>query len=118
MVGRRHSDAMPSLSDTVTVRLSRGDDALALERLAALDSQEAAPPSPVLLGEVNGEVWAALSLADGSVVADPFRPTSTLVRLLHVHALASERGPRASASPLRTLTGDARNRRRWRPVGR
>jgi hypothetical protein len=69
----------------VTLRFGFPDDALALARLATLDS--ARPPvGPVLLAEVGGELWAARSLADGAVVADPFRPTAPLVELLNARA--------------------------------
>jgi hypothetical protein len=69
----------------VTIRYAFPDDARALVRLATLDSRE--PPSvPVLLAEVDGELWAALSLSDGAVVADPFRRTTALVELLGARA--------------------------------
>jgi hypothetical protein len=69
----------------VTLRFAFGDDAQALTRLAALDSSEP-PASPLLLAEVSDELRAALSLADGSVVADPFHPTVALVELLRARA--------------------------------
>jgi hypothetical protein len=66
---------------SVSIRRAGPHDAPALCRLAALDS--AAPLcGEVLLAEVDGEARAALSLADGSVVADPFRRTAALVDLL------------------------------------
>jgi hypothetical protein len=69
----------------VTIRYAFPDDARALARLATLDSREA-PSAPVLLAEVDGELWAALSLTDGVVVADPFRRTTALVELLGARA--------------------------------
>jgi hypothetical protein len=36
----------------------------------------------VLVAEVGGELWAAISLDDRHVVADAFRPTGELVALL------------------------------------
>jgi hypothetical protein len=74
--GRRHSaDA------AVTIRLARPEDAEPVARLAALDSQRA-PEGPLLVAEVDGELWAARSLADGASVADPFRPSGEMVLLL------------------------------------
>ena len=66
------------------------------ERLAALDS------SPVLEGEVlvafvDDEPWAAISLHDGRVVADPFRPSAHAVELLRVRARHLQGQPRAGA---------------------
>jgi len=42
--------------------------------------------SEVLLAEVDGELRVALSLADGSQIADPFFPSLHLVELLRTHA--------------------------------
>ena len=70
----------------ITIRLAVQDDHLALARLAALDSAEEVPGGRVLLAEVNGELRAALSLRDGSAIADPFHPTVDIVDLLRAHA--------------------------------
>ena len=69
----------------VTIRHAFPDDALALVRLAALDSREP-PAQPVLVAEVDGELRAALSLRDGAVAADPFHRTQALVELLRARA--------------------------------
>lgn len=74
---------------TITIRPAYGDDEPALRRLAALDSAPGVPPAPVFLAEVDDELRAALSLRDGSVIADPFHPTLDLVALLRAHARAS-----------------------------
>jgi hypothetical protein len=68
-------------TSTVTIRYARQADTDALERLAQLDSQ-AAPQGAVLVGEVSGEIWAAVSLGDYQVIADPFRPSGELAFLL------------------------------------
>jgi hypothetical protein len=65
----------------VTIRYARTADADALDRLAQLDSQSA-PDGPVLVGDVGGEIWAAVSLSDYQVIADPFRPSGELAFLL------------------------------------
>ena len=69
----------------VTIRHAFPDDALALWRLAALDSREA-PAQPALVAEVDGELRAALSLRDGRVIADPFHGTQAVVDLLQARA--------------------------------
>jgi hypothetical protein len=76
----------------ITIRPCFGDDHSSLRVLAALDSAEI-PPSPVLLAEVDGQLRAALSLQDGSVIADPFFPTVHLVELLKTRAAASAPAP-------------------------
>ncbi|MGH2914572.1 MAG: hypothetical protein ACRDMX_06260 [Solirubrobacteraceae bacterium] len=74
------------LEAQITIRPGYGDDLEQLTRLAELDSAAAPPPAPLLLAELDGELAAAISLADGTVIADPFRPTERLVALLRAHA--------------------------------
>jgi hypothetical protein len=82
------------------------------DRLAELDSQRPLT-GPALVGEIDGKPAAAISLADGRVVADPFRHTAQLVSLLRMRARAlreAEREPsvsrrlRAAVRPLRAAT--------------
>jgi hypothetical protein len=90
-------DAMAAFAATVTLRFAGFDDAPDLLRLAQLDS--ARPLSePILAGEVAGRMVAALSLADGRAIADPFVPSAGVVELLRARA--------------RQLTDTGR--RRWR----
>ena len=74
-----------SVDESVTLRFAFPDDALALARLTALDSSETLS-EPVLLAEVSGELRAALSLASGATVADPFHPSAALIDLLRARA--------------------------------
>jgi hypothetical protein len=88
-------------SDAIVIRTASHADEGVLRRLAALDE---APPiaRPALLAEVDGVPRAALALASGRVVADPFARTTALVALLRLRAelLAGARLP-AGASRLR-----------------
>jgi hypothetical protein len=77
---------MNSQTAQITIRPGYADDYDALTRLAALDSSPAVPPRPVLLAEVDGALRAALSLRDGSCIADPFFATAGLLALLRTHA--------------------------------
>ena len=84
-------------STSVTIRYARPDDALALLELADLDSSHA-PHGVVLVAEVDGRLWAALSLDDGHAVADPFRPSGELSFLLVERARQIQKTmPRARA---------------------
>ncbi len=85
---------MNSPTAEITIRLAYADDELALMRLAALDSAPAVPPAPRLLAEVDGEPRAALSLHDGSAVADPFAPTAEVLELLRRRAAHLQRPAR------------------------
>jgi hypothetical protein len=61
----------------ISVRHARPDDAEALGVLAKLDSSHA-PRGAVLVAEADGELWAAVSIDDGHVIADPFKPSGEL----------------------------------------
>jgi hypothetical protein len=83
----RGPEAPPQFDgSTLTIRFAFPDDALALGRLATLDSRDQPPPGPLLVAEADGELRAALSLGDDSVIADPFHPTAGLVELLRTRA--------------------------------
>ena len=70
----------------ITIRFAYPDDTAALARLATLDSKPV-PRGPLLVGEVAGELWAAVSITgEGPPIADPFRYTSELVALLQERA--------------------------------
>jgi len=88
----------------VTIRFSRDADAAALRRLAVLDSARV-PDGVMLVAEVDGELRAALA-ADGTAIADPFRPTAELVELLQVRLRSL--GARRRATWRRTAG--------WRPA--
>jgi hypothetical protein len=65
----------------VTIREALPNDAQALDRLAELDSSRPLR-RPALVAEVGGELWAAVSVAERRVIADPFRPSGELGHLL------------------------------------
>ena len=88
----------PTMTSPIAIRRATAADAPALERLAALDSARA-PQGDVLLAEVGGEPRAAVAIATGAAVADPFRPTADIVALLRLRA-ATLRG----AAPTRRRT--------------
>jgi len=104
------------MHEGITLRYAFPDDEAPLARLAALDSASL-PDAPQLVAEVGGELRAAISLADGCVIADPFHPTAALVALLR------ERGRQLSGMPagrrwraLRSHSGaPVRTRRRLQP---
>jgi hypothetical protein len=81
----RRADATAAFEATVTLRFACFDDAPDLLRLAQLDSAQ--PVSePILVGEVSGRMVAALSLADGRAIADPFVLSAGVVELLRARA--------------------------------
>jgi hypothetical protein len=78
-----------SSASHLTIRPDHPGDEAAIVRLAGFDSA-AVPPSPFLLAEVDGELRAALSLANGRVIADPFHPSLYLAALLRLYAGTAE----------------------------
>lgn len=83
MFGHKH----PTMTNSgkLTLRVASADDADAIAQLAALDSTRM-PPGPMLLAEAGDHLRAALSLTDGSVLADPFHSTSETLKLLRERA--------------------------------
>jgi hypothetical protein len=88
--------------EPVLVRRSVPEDAGALRRLAALDSRRL-PALDMLLAEVCGEPWAAVTLDGREVVANPFRPTADLVTLLRLRAQQIAGARRAATERRRRL---------------
>jgi hypothetical protein len=86
-------DHKEKLMDTLTIRHALPSDAVALEQLAALDSSRPLR-SPVLVGEVGGEMWAAVSTDDLAVISDPFRPSGELAFVLVERARQLRRSER------------------------
>jgi hypothetical protein len=65
-----------------------------VERLAALDSV-ATLSGEILIASVGGEPQAAIDIASGATIADPFRPTAHLVELLGLRAARMREGTRS-----------------------
>jgi hypothetical protein len=89
---------VPSGASSLTLRMAVPADADALERLAQLDSRRA-PRGAVIVAEVGGDLWAAISIDDGHAVADPFRPTGELVALLVERSRQLRRARRTADVP-------------------
>jgi hypothetical protein len=87
-----------------TIRFAYPDDEAALRNLAALDCQ-ALPPGPLLVAEVAGELWAAVSLSgQPRALADPFHHTAELLVLLRERADGLTRRPRRATWPQPRVT--------------
>jgi hypothetical protein len=69
----------------LTIREATAADAPAISHLAELDTSRI-PAGPMVVAESGGELLAAMSIADGQAVADPFRPTAELVAILRMQA--------------------------------
>ena len=85
-----------------TIRLANTNDAVALDRLAQLDSS-VIPASPQLVAIEDGRLVAALSARDGASVADPFSYSAGSLELLHRRARQLGTTPRRSRTLATTL---------------
>jgi hypothetical protein len=86
-----YEDHLDMFDSTIAFRSATADDERVLRDLSELDS--AAPVQrPAVLAVVDGQPVAAVSLADGRIVADPFTRTEDVVTMLRarVAALAAD----------------------------
>jgi hypothetical protein len=74
-------------ANAYTIRQANARDAIALRDLAELDSRDELTGT-ILVALTGGAIAAALSLDDGRVVANPFRPTDQIVAQLRLRAQA------------------------------
>lgn len=104
----RHDDGTGSVDalaeGRLTIRRAVPADARAIARIAARDSARA-PEGEVLVAEVDGEVVAALAVDEGRAVADPFKPTADVVRMLELRAANLREGRAAGGRPDRRGRG-------------
>jgi hypothetical protein len=75
----------PAAAEGVLLRLCCVGDDPALERLAQLEGRPT-PTGRQIVAEVDGALVAALPLAGGAPLADPFKPTAHLLPLLELRA--------------------------------
>ena len=85
----------------ITIRLATEDDAVTLRRLAQLDTARL-PDGELLVAEAEGEIRAALRIADSAYVADPFYASRALVGLLDVRAKRMRRETHSRLDRART----------------
>lgn len=79
------------LTDPITIRHSSAMDNRGLLELAELDGRRPLE-GPVLVAEIDGRLAAAVAVADGAAVADPFQHTAALVELLQAQAKRERAG--------------------------
>ena len=93
---------LPTRRQPITIRDAVPADRGELRRLAELDSARL-PGGPMVVGEIDGEVRAAYSVAERRAIANPFRRTAELVALVELHARQANRarkqGRRRSVAP-------------------
>lgn len=93
---RSHNVAEPYWT-AIVIRPAVAADGTGLQRLADLDSARRLLGDTVV-AEQAGSLVAAVSLRDGSAIADPFRATADIVGLLRLRARQLRRAERRSST--------------------
>jgi hypothetical protein len=83
--GDMNNQTEAATGQSITLRAARQEDNEKLAWLAELDNARS-PVRPVLVAEAGGDLCAALSLSDDTVITDPSRPTARPVYLLRARA--------------------------------
>ncbi len=83
--GRQSARPATSPLEAVSIRRLGDADSDELDRLAGRDSSER-PAGELLGAELDGRLIAAVSIATGDSVADPFTPTAEVDSLLQLRA--------------------------------
>src|SRR4051812_26538430 len=97
MAVRWDPDAMNSTS--IHIRPALSNDHSDLWQLAVLDDAPV-PAEPLMIAKADGEIVAALSLATGDAIADPFRRSAEALELLRLRASQLPRDDRPPRSGL------------------
>jgi hypothetical protein len=82
---RREAVAVDGIDGPITIRSAAVQDAAAIARLSLLDGHRL-PAGEQLVAEADGHIVAAVEVASGKTVADPFRPTAGVARLVRLRA--------------------------------
>ena len=85
LFSRTSQPYVPFDADRVVLRHAHEGDIEALARLELLEGRRL-PTADVVVAEADGELLAAADPRSGATVADPFRPTATIVRMLRTWA--------------------------------
>ncbi len=101
-------------ANAYVIRPATEEDVRALSQLAELDSQRPLSGT-VLIGEIDGEPAAAISLNENRIVADPFQRTSQLTQMLRMRA-ASLHAVAETPSLRERMLGGVRITGNWRPA--
>jgi hypothetical protein len=97
-MGSPMKERITVLPANYVIRHATPTDDQALRDIAALDSQRPLA-EPVLIGQIDGRPAAAISLADGRVIADPFVYTASLTQVLPLRARAIDAHRRRPSLP-------------------
>ena len=104
---RSAPDTPDSYGEHVVIRSAALRDERALTRLAGLDGA-AVPSGFVLVAEQRGELVAAIDVHRGAAIANPFRHTADIVRLLELRAAQLRAAEPAGVRGVTVVTAQVR----------
>ncbi len=78
----------------LSIRAAGSGDGDGLARLAELEGVPL-PEGELLVVEVQGELWAAISIENGKSLADPFRPSARVVSVARLYLSADRASMRS-----------------------
>jgi hypothetical protein len=102
-------------ANAYVIRTATEEDAHALSQLAQLDSQRPLGGN-VLIGEIDGDTAAAISLNENRVISDPFQHTVQLAQMLRMRA-ASLTAAAETPSLRQRMQNGVRISGKWRSAG-
>lgn len=92
VAGSRQCETVEPFWGSIVIRVATAGDRPSLERLAQLGSA-GAPAGATLIGLLGEHAIAALSLKDGTEIAEPFVANSDVLALLRLRARQLRRRP-------------------------
>ena len=82
---RNRLAALDGIQAPIVIRPAADEDGPAIDRLGLLDGHRL-PAGERLVAEAGGQILAAAEVASGATVADPFKPTGGIARLVAMRA--------------------------------
>ena len=82
---RSRATAVDGIEAPITIRAAAAQDSAAIDRLILLDGHRL-PTGERLVAEAGGQILAAAEVRSGTTVADPFKPTGGVARLVAMRA--------------------------------
>jgi hypothetical protein len=82
---RNQLAALDGIQAPIVIRSAADEDGPAIDRLGLLDGHRL-PAGERLVAEAGGQILAAAEVASGATIADPFKPTGGVARLVAMRA--------------------------------
>jgi len=81
----QHAAVDDGIQAPIVIRSAADADAPAIDRLGLLDGHRL-PAGERVVAEAGGQILAAAEISSGTTIADPFKPTGGIARLVAMRA--------------------------------